>query len=81
MRFTKPNWVTLLRVGLMAGVTAAVGFAFWNPLNTEIHSHTERITKAYARSLQTDVLDELRLQVLAQVRLAKLLSTEPKNFC
>ena len=65
----------------MAGVTAAVGFAFWNPLNTEIHSHTERITKAYARSLQTDVLDELRLQVLAQVRLAKLLSTEPKNFC
>jgi len=62
----------------MVGVIAAVGLAFWSPLSSEIHSHTERITKAYARSLQTDVLDEVRHQVLAQVRFAELLATEPR---
>ena len=78
MRFAIPSWATLIRVGLMVGVIAAVGLAFWSPLSSEIHSHTERITKAYARSLQTDVLDEVRHQVLAQVRFAELLATEPR---
>jgi signal transduction histidine kinase len=72
MESKKSLWALVLRVGLMVGATAAVGLAFWNPLSSEARSHASRITKAFARSLETDILDEVRHQVLAQVRLASL---------
>ena len=62
----------------MAGATAAVGLTFWNPLRNEVRLHATRITKAFARSLQTDILDEVRHQVLAQIRLASLLRADPR---
>jgi signal transduction histidine kinase len=78
MQLKKTSWSLVLKVGLMLGVTAAVGLVFRNPLSTEVRSHTKHVTKNFARSMQTDILDELRYQTLAQVRLASLLSIEPK---
>ena len=72
------NWALLLRAGLMVGVTAAIGLAFWNPLTSEVRAQTRRITTVLARSMQTDILDEVRYQMLDLVRFASLLSLKPK---
>lgn len=72
------NWALLLRAGLMVGVTAAIGLAFWNPLTSEVRAQTRRITAVLARSMQTDILDEVRYQMLDLVRFASLLSLKPK---
>ena len=78
MRGSKTTWVLILRVSLMAGAAAAIGLAFWNPLRSEVQAQTKRITTALARSLQNDILDEIRYQMLDLVRLANLLGLEPR---
>jgi signal transduction histidine kinase len=76
MQTKKSFWTQLLRASLMVSAIAAVGLIFWNPLRSEVRLHATHITKAFARSLQTDILDEVRHQVLAQIRLASLLRAD-----
>jgi signal transduction histidine kinase len=78
MQTRKLSWVTLMRVGLLAGATAALGLAFWSPLKSEERAHAQHVTKGLARSVQTDIADEIRAQMLALDRFARLLSFEPR---
>jgi len=62
----------------MIGTTLGVALAFWNPLRNEASARTRQATKAFVQSLHTDILDEVRHQTLAQVRLGNLLSIAPQ---
>ena len=62
----------------MLGTMLGVALAFWNPLRNEASARTRQATKAFVRTLDTDILDEVRHQTLAQVRFGNLLSIEPK---
>jgi signal transduction histidine kinase len=76
MQVRKSSWVLLIRVGIFVGAAAALGLTFWSPLKSEERDHARRVTQGLARSVQTDIADEVRDQMLALVRLAKLLSFE-----
>jgi signal transduction histidine kinase/sensor domain CHASE-containing protein len=76
MHARKSSWVLLIRVGLLVGGTVAFGLAFWNPLRSEERAHALRVTSGLARSVQTDIADEVGHQMRALVRLARLLSFE-----
>jgi signal transduction histidine kinase len=78
MQTRKSSWVLLIRVGLLLGATAALGLAFWSPLRSQERAHARRVTKGLARSVQTDIADEVRGQVLALVRFAKLLTFDQR---
>src|SRR5512146_421419 len=70
----KSLWRLLLKAGLMAGASAAVSLAFWTPLQKKERSHFENVTKLSARSLQADIADDMEPRLLAQMRLAGMLS-------
>jgi signal transduction histidine kinase len=78
MQARKPSWVLLIRVGLLVGATAALGLAFWSPLRSEERDHARRVTSGLARSVQIDIADEVRDQMLALVRFARLLTLEER---
>ena len=62
----------------MVGTTLGVALAFWNPLRNEASARTRQATKAFVQTLHTDILDEVRHQTLAQVRLGNVLSIAPQ---
>jgi signal transduction histidine kinase len=75
----RQSWrALLLKTVLMLGTTLGVALAFWNPLRNEVSARTRQATKAFVQSLHTDILDEVRHQTLAQVRLGNLLSIAPQ---
>jgi signal transduction histidine kinase len=73
------SWEQLVRVALLAATTAAFGLAFWRPLRSEERSHAQRVTQVLARSVQTDIADEVRDQMHALFRFASLFSIK-KTF-
>jgi signal transduction histidine kinase len=68
------SWEILVRVALLAATTAAFGLGFWRPLRSEERSHAQRVTQVLARSVQTDIADEVRDQMHALFRFASLFS-------
>src|SRR5437899_8941527 len=76
MQARKSSWVLWIRVGLVVGATVALGLAFWSPLRSQERAHARRLTKGLARSVQIDIADEVRDQMLDLVRFARLLSLE-----
>jgi signal transduction histidine kinase len=59
-----------LRALLMIAAVAVISFAFWYPLQSQQRSHIRHVTKLSAQSVRTDIADEMRSRILAQVRLA-----------
>lgn len=78
MQTSKSSWVLLIRVGLLVGATAALSLAFWSPLRSGERAHTRHLTKGLARSVQIDIADEVRDQMLALVRFAKSLTFDER---
>ena len=69
----RPFLVLLLSAGLMVGSATAVRLVFWNQLQNREHVYIRDLTRVLARTLQTDLSDEMSSRILAQERLAKLI--------
>ena len=65
--------VLLLRAGLMIGSAAAVSLVLWSQLQNREHVYIRDLTKGLARTVQTDLLDEMSSRMQAHQRLAKLI--------
>lgn len=63
---------------MIVGATAAIGLAFWHPLQKEEHSHVHYVTMVFARSVQTELLEEIQSEMLEQVQLARQWGLEEK---
>ncbi len=50
---------------------AALGLAFWRPLQKEEISHEHYVATIFARSVQTELLEEIQSDMLEQVQLAR----------
>jgi len=61
-------------MALMLGAAAALGIACWFPLRQEEHNHIQQVTTILARSVETDISDEVREHMAALVRLSDLFS-------
>ncbi len=59
MMTKRPSLVLLHRAGLMIGVIASVGLAFWNSLRNREHIYIRNMTTMLARSVQIDLSDEV----------------------
>jgi signal transduction histidine kinase len=70
MQAKKPS-ALLLAVGVMF-VSAAVGLAFWYPLQRAQKAHINRVTRFAVQSLKNDIADEIRAQLVSQIQVAQL---------
>lgn len=77
LSITEPR-VSLQRVVPLVVASVFVGVAFWLPLRNELRNHIVHVTALFAQSVRTDVADEIRAQMLAQMRLAQLWSRDQK---
>ena len=68
----------LRRLTFMVATSICVGLAFWFPLRNETRKHIIHMTALSAQSVRTDIADEIRAQMLAQMRLGQLWSREDK---
>jgi signal transduction histidine kinase len=62
-----------LSAGLMIGFATAVSLVFWSQLQNREHVYIRELTKVLARTVQTDLSDEMSSRIRAQERLAKLI--------
>lgn len=75
----KPKiWRLLLRALLIVGAAAAIGWAFWQPLQKEERSHEHYVTMVFARSVQTELLEEMQSDLLELEQLARQWGLEKK---
>jgi signal transduction histidine kinase len=65
--------VPLLRAGLMIGSAAAVSLVLWTQLQNREHVYIRDLTRVLARTVQTNLSDEMSSRILAHERLAKLI--------
>jgi len=65
--------VLLLRGGVIIGLAAGVSLVFWSQLRNREHLYIRDLTKVLARTVQTDLSDEMSYRVLAHQRLAKMI--------
>jgi signal transduction histidine kinase len=72
MQLKKSPCVYLITVGVMLFATAAVGLAFWYPLQRAQKAHIQRVTRFAVQSVKTDIADEIRSQLVAQIQVAQL---------
>src|SRR5580765_4583013 len=66
----------LRRFAFMVAASICVGLAFWFPLRNEVRNHIIHMTALSAQSVRTDIADEIRAQMLAQMRLGQLWSRQ-----
>jgi signal transduction histidine kinase len=66
----------LLKAALIIAATAAVSFVFWYPIQRAQRAHIERVTRFAAQAVRTDITDEIRAQLLAQVQVAQMCSLD-----
>jgi signal transduction histidine kinase len=66
----------LLKAGLTIAVSAAISFAFWYPLQRAQGAHIRRVTLFAVQAVRTDIADEIRSQLLAQIQLAQMCSLD-----
>jgi signal transduction histidine kinase len=72
MQVKKSPWVYLITVGVMLFTTAAVGLAFWYPLQRAQKAHIQRVTRFAVQSVKTDIEDEIKSQLVSQIQVAQL---------
>jgi signal transduction histidine kinase len=72
MQVKKSPWVYLITVGVMLFATAAVGLAFWYPLQRAQKAHIQRVTRFAVQSVKTDIADEIKSQLVSQIQVAQL---------
>src|SRR6266576_4033958 len=65
--------VLLLRAGLMIGSAAAVSLVVWSQLQNREHVYIRDLTKGLARTVQTDLFDEVSYRMLAHQQLSKMI--------
>jgi PAS domain S-box-containing protein len=78
MKLKNSSWALLLRVGLMVGSAAAMGLAFWQPLQDQERLHYQQVTNLCLRNVLADISDEMWSRMLAQARLANLWSLDER---
>jgi len=66
----------LLKAGVMMAATAAVSFAFWYPVQKAQRAHIQRVTRFAVQAVRSDITDEIRSQLLAQIQLAEMCSLD-----
>src|SRR5437879_3311021 len=66
----------LLKAGVGIATSVAVALAFWYPLQRAHRAHIQRITQFAAHAVESDIADEIRSQLLAQIQLAQLYGLE-----
>jgi signal transduction histidine kinase len=69
-RYFRPGF--LPKAGLGVITSAVVALSFWYPLRKANRAHIEHITDFAVHSVKTDIADEIRSQLLAQIQLAQL---------
>ena len=64
-------WRLLIRAVVIVCSAAALGLAFWRPLQKEEISHEHYVTTVFARSVQTELLEEMQSDMLEEEQLAR----------
>jgi signal transduction histidine kinase len=66
----------LLKAGVMTAATVAVSLGFWYPVQKAQRAHIQRVTRFAVQAVRSDITDEIRSQLLAQIQVAEMCSLD-----